>query len=462
MLSVYCTAYGVHNGDGEPPMTSEGRIRMSRSLGRSAEKLGMKELVAMGVGGMVGGGIFSVLGLSVSLSGHAAPVAFLLGGIIAFFTGLSYAKLGLKYRSDGGSFTYLEYAFENRNIAGLGGWLLIMGYLGTMALYSFTFAVYGSAMLGAAPEDAPIHHLLESGILALFLGVNLYGVKAAGETEDIIVMIKVIILGLFAVVGFFFVDSSNLLPVFDKGMSGLLMGAALIFVAYEGFELIPNAVREMKDPERDLPGAINISIVITTIIYITVALVAVGNLTPPEIAQYKEYALAVAAKPFLGHAGFLLIGLGALLSTASAINATMFGTARLAQVMAMDKELPQVFGHRERTKDIPWVSLLVITLLTLVFVNLGDLDIISSFSSATFLIIFASINLAALRLRRQISMSFVFPMAGFVLCMVSWGVLFTYLWEKKPHCLISIVVSYLVIASAEFLFSKRRIFFKGA
>jgi amino acid transporter len=245
-------------------------------------------------------------------------------------------------------------------------------------------------------------------------------------------------------------------------MTGLLMGAALIFVAYEGFELIPNAVREMKDPERDLPGAINISIVITTIIYITVALVAVGNLTPPEIAKYKEYALAVAAKPFLGHAGFLLIGLGALLSTASAINATMFGTARLAQVMAMDKELPQVFGHRERTKDIPWVSLLVITLLTLVFVNLGDLDIISSFSSATFLIIFASINLAALRLRRQISMSFVFPMAGLVLCMVSWGVLFAYLWEKKPHCLISIVVSYLVIASAEFLFSKRRIFFKGA
>ncbi len=424
------------------------------------EKLGVKELVAMGVGGMVGGGIFSVLGLSVSLSGHAAPIAFSLGGVIAFFTGLSYAKLGLKYRSDGGSFTYLEYAFKNRNIAGLGGWLLIMGYLGTMALYSFTFAVYGSAMLGAAPRQAPIHHLLESGILALFLGINLYGVKAAGETEDLIVMIKVIILGLFAVVGLFFVEPSHLLPVFDKGAAGLLMGAALIFVAYEGFELIPNAVKEMEDPERDLPRSIKISIVITTLIYILVALVAVGNLTPQEIAKYKEYALAVAAQPFLGHAGFLLIGLGALLSTASAINATMFGTARLAQVMAMEKELPAVFGHRERTRDIPWVSLLVISFLTLIFVNLGNLDIISSFSSATFLIIFASINLAALRLRRQISISLLYPLTGFILCLVSWAVLFGYLWEKKPHCLISIAVSYVVISVAEFLFSKRRILFR--
>ncbi len=427
-----------------------------------SERLGLKELVAMGVGGMVGGGIFSVLGLSVSLSGNAAPIAFLLGGIIAFFTGMSYSKLGLHYRSDGGSFTYLEYAFRSRNIAGLGGWLLIMGYLGTMALYSFTFAVYGSAMLGARPEEAPIHHLLESGILAMFLGINLYGVKAAGQTEDLIVMAKVIILGLFAAVGLFFVEPSHLLPVLNKGMGGLLMGAALIFVAYEGFELIPNAVNEMEDPERNLPRSIKISIVITTIIYIMVALVAVGNLTPEEIARYKEYALAVAAQPFLGHAGFMLIGLGALLSTASAINATMFGTARLAQVMAMEKELPEVFGHRERTRDIPWVSLLVITGLTLVFVNLGDLDIISSFSSATFLIIFAAINLAAMRLRRQIGILLAYPLIGLVLCLASWAVLFGYLWQNKPHCLISIVVSYVVIAVAEFMFSQRRIIFKKA
>jgi amino acid transporter len=103
------------------------------------DSLGLKELVAMGVGGMVGGGIFSVLGLSVSSAGHAAPFAFLIGGMIALMTGYSYARLGLAFRSDGGSFTYLEKASRHRNIAGAGGWLLLAGYVGTLALYSFTF-----------------------------------------------------------------------------------------------------------------------------------------------------------------------------------------------------------------------------------------------------------------------------------------------------------------------------------
>ncbi len=110
------------------------------------KKLGLKELIAIGVGGMVGGGIFSVLGLSVELSGHAAPIAFSLGAVIALLTGLSYSRLGLCFRDDGGSFTYLEHAFKGKNIAGIGGSLLLTGYI--LALYAFTFGVYGTAMLG--------------------------------------------------------------------------------------------------------------------------------------------------------------------------------------------------------------------------------------------------------------------------------------------------------------------------
>ena len=425
------------------------------------EKLGLKELVAMGVGGMVGGGIFSVLGLSVGLAGHAAPLAFALGGMIALLTGLSYARLGLVFRSDGGSFTYLERAFSHRNIAGLGGWLLLAGYVGTMALYSYTFGVYGSAILGGSGHDPAMAHILQSGILLLFLGVNLYGVKAAGHSEDVIVMIKVLILSLFAVAGLFYIDSQRLLPLFDRGGGGVLMGAALIFVAYEGFELIPNAVNEMKNPERNLARGIIVSIVITIFIYILVSLVAVGNLSPAAIAKYKEYALAVAAKPFLGRAGFLLIGLGALLSTASAINATMFGTARLGKVMAQDQELPRIFSLKERTRDVPWVSLCVITVATLVFVNLGNLTIISSFASATFLLIFASINLVALRLRRQIGIAWPLPLLGLSLSLASWLVLCFYLWRKHPQSLAWIGLSFVVIAAAELMFSERRLIFRG-
>ncbi len=422
--------------------------------------LGLKELVAMGVGGMVGGGIFSVLGLAVGLAGHAAPIAFAMGGVVALLTGWSYAWLGLSFRSDGGSFTYLEHAFRHRNIAALGGWLLLVGYIGTLALYAYTFGVYGAVLLGDADHGSPMQHVLESGVLLTFLGVNLYGVKAAGRSEDIIVLVKVVILALFAVTGLFYVKPDHLLPVFDKGGAGVLMGAALIFVAYEGFELIPNAVDEMENPERNLLRAIVLSILISIAIYILVSLVAVGNLLPAEIAKYKEYALAEAAKPFLGHAGFVLIGLGALLSTASAINATLFGTARLGKVMAEDEALPRIFSMRERTRDIPWVSLCIISAVTLVFVNLGDLAVISSFASSTFLLIFASINLSAFRLHKRIGINPAYPLAGMVLCLAAWLVLCGYLWANDRRSLLWMGVFYLAIAGLEFLFSRRRCVFK--
>ncbi len=431
---------------------------MDDDPGKAGEgTLGLKELIAMGVGGMVGGGIFSVLGLSVGMAGHAAPVAFALGGIIALLTGWSYARLGLAFRSDGGSFTYLEYAFRHPNIAGLGGWLLLVGYIGTMALYAYTFGVYGAALLPGSGHVLAVQHVLASGILVLFLGINLYGVRAAGHSEDVIVLVKVLILTLFAIAGLVTIKASHILPIFDRGASGVLMGAALIFVAYEGFELIPNAVHEMDRPERNLGRGIMISIIVTTVIYIVVSFVAVGNLTPRAIVTAKEYALAEAARPFLGQAGFLLIGLGALLSTASAINATMFGTARLGNVMAQDKDVPHVFSMRERTRDVPWASLVILTAATLVFVNTGDLTIISSFASSAFLLIFSGINLAALRLRRKIGISWTTPLGGFILSLASWLVLGIYLWLHDRHNLEWIVLSYCIIAIAELLFSERRL-----
>lgn len=419
------------------------------------EQLGLKELVALGVGGMVGGGIFSVLGLSVSLSGHAAPLAFVLGGLVALLTGLSYAHLGLRFRSDGGSFTYLEHAFSHRNIAGIGGWLLVVGYIGTMTLYAYTFGVYGAAMLGAAHAGGLLHHALETVVLLIFLGVNLYGVRTTGTTEDILVLIKILILGFFGVLGVFYLDTSRLVPLFNMGITGVLMGAALIFVAYEGFELIPNAVNEMENPERNLPRGIVYSILITTAIYVFVALVAIGNLNEQQILQYKEYALAVAAQPFLGKTGFLLIGLGALLSTSSAINATLFGTARLAKVMAEEEELPKAFSYTARTRPVPWVSLVVITALTLFFVNVADLTIISSFASSTFLMIFAAVNAAAYRLRRTIGIRAWIPGLGVVLTSMSLVVLLAYLAQHDVRGLVWLSVFYVSVAAAELIFSRR-------
>ncbi len=424
---------------------------------KSEEKLGLKELVAMGVGGMVGGGIFSVLGLSVGLAGHAAPFAFAFGGLVAFLTGISYSRLGLTFQSDGGSFTYLEHAFLRKNVAGMGGWLLVVGYIGTMSLYAYTFGAYGAAMLGAGTPGSLWHHALETMIILAFLGVNLYGVRAAGGSEDILVFVKVTILAIFSIAGLFYIKVDHVFPVLNTGVGGLFMGAALIFVAYEGFELIPNAVKEMKNPDKNLTRAIYASIIITTIIYIVVALVAVGNLTTTEISRYGEYALAVAARPSLGELGFLLIGLAALLSTASAINATLFGTARLSVVMAKEKELPRIFSYRERKKNIPWASLVIVSLITIVFVNIANLKIISSFASSCFLLIFSAINISALRLRKKIGIKTVFPLMGALLTLASLAVLLGYLWKSEPEALLWILSFYGVIVAIELLFTERRI-----
>lgn len=425
------------------------------------ERLSLKEVIAMGVGGMVGGGIFSVLGLAIAQAGHAAPIAFTLGGIIALLTGLSYARLGLKFQSDGGSFTYLEHAFNSRSIAGMGGWLLLVGYVGTMALYAYTFGVYGTAMLGGdQTTSVPMHHLLESLVLLTFLGINLYGVKASGTSELIIVTIKVLILGLFAIIGLFYAKPDHLFPIINQGYAGVVMGAALIFVAYEGFELIPNAVNEMENPQRNLKRGIIWSVSITLFIYVLVSIVAVGNLLPDEIAKYGEYALAEAARPFLGQAGFLLIGVAALFSTASAINATLFGTARLAKVMATDDSLPRVFGFLRQQNNIPWVSLLIITGFTLAFVNLANLTIISSFASSTFLLIFAAINLSAWRLRKSVGGSPIQPLAGLVLSLGSWATLMAYLWDSSRQSLYWIGIIYIAVILTELLFSQRRLIFK--
>ena len=425
------------------------------------ERLSLKEVIAMGVGGMVGGGIFSVLGLAIAQAGHAAPIAFALGGIIALLTGLSYARLGLQFQSDGGSFTFLEHAFENRNLAGIGGWLLLVGYVGTMALYAYTFGVYGAAMLGDAGRSSPaLPHFLESLVLLAFLGVNLYGVKASGTSELLIVTVKVLILLLFAIIGLFYARPDHLLPVFNQGHLGVLMGSALIFVAYEGFELIPNAVNEMEYPERNLKRGILWSIGITICIYVLVSIVAVGNLLPAEISRYGEYALAEAAKPFLGQAGFLLIGLAALFSTASAINATLFGTARLGMVMATDHALPHVFGFRRRQNNIPWVSLIVISGFTLAFANLADLTIISSFASSTFLLIFATINFSAWKIRCRIQENAAVALSGLVLSLAAWVVLIVYLWASSRYSLYWIAFIYAAVVATELLFSRRRLIFQ--
>lgn len=416
--------------------------------------LGLPELIAVGVGGMIGGGIFSVLGMAVGIAGHAAPLAFGVGSLIALAAGYSYLKLALSFKSDGASFTYLEHAFpQNPNIAGVVGWIVIVGYIGTLALYAFTFGAYGAHLFGEAESDT-VRMALSGGVLLFFMAVNLLGARTSGKTEDLIVYTKIILLGIFVVAGVKTISIEHLTPIFNHGPTSPFIAGALIFVAFEGFQLITNAVVETRDPDLNVPRGIYGSIVITSIIYIGVAIVAIGNMDEQALVEAEEYALAVAAKPSLGSAGAILVDVAALLATSSAINATLFGASHMLAEMAGEHRVPRAFLCRLRTQ-VPWVAIVVITALGMAFTFIGGLETITTFSSLTFLIVSIGVSIANYRLRHKTGSSAWFVVLSIALMLSTVILLLNHLRVNQPSMLILVAALFAVITVAEVVFFER-------
>lgn len=410
-------------------------------------ELGLKELIAIGVGGMIGGGIFSVMGLAVEITGNATPIAFLLGGLLALIMGYSYVKLAVAFHNDGASFTYLEYAFsEHKFIGAITGWIVIIGYIGTMALYAFTFGAYATELLGET--DGTVRQMLSVGIVLFFMMINLIGTKTLGKTEDIIVYGKIILLGILAFAGLQTIETQKITPLFDHGVLSVFMAAALVFVAFEGFQLITNGVCETKNPKQNIARGIYGSILVVTVIYVVLSLVAVGSLSQEELVSAKEYALAVAAEPSMGNAGRVLVSIAALLATASAINATMFGASRMMAEMATEHEMPKAFSFRN-TQTVPWVAVVALGILTLFFTYFGGLELIASFSSLTFLLVSLAVNLANYKLRDKTNSNPYYIILGTLLVLFTIGTLLFYLISHLPQELLWIITIYAVIIFLE-------------
>ena len=430
---------------------------MKKSHIAPKEQLGLRELIAMGVGGMIGGGIFSVMGLAAGITGHATPIAFALGGLLALIGGYSYVRLALTFVSDGASFTYLEHAFpEQPAIGAITGWTVVVGYIGTLALYAFTFGAYGSELLGQT-EMGVLRQVLSVGIILAFMGINLRGTKSSGRSEDVIVYTKIALLGLLAIAGMPGITTENLVPVFDQGMISVFMAGALIFVAYEGFQLITNAVCETDDPHRNIPRAIYGSVVIVIVVYIALSIVAIGSISVERLIAAEEYALAVAVEPFLGSGGHVLVSLAALLATSSAINATMFGASRMMAEMASDDAAPVAFSFRSRV-DVPWIAMLTITILAIGLTVLGSLELIAAFSSMTFLIVSLAVSIANFRLRNQTGSRSVFVVTGLALILATIVIMCVYLWRHAPTNLVWISSIYgsiiLLVFALQYLRSR--------
>ncbi len=406
----------------------------------------------MAIGGMIGGGIFSVLGVTIDLAGHLAFAAFLLGGVIAGLTAHAYARLALHAGRAGGPFTYLREEGHTQAAAWV-AWLLIVGYVFALAVYTFTFGHYLANVLGA---PVLVARLSGVGIMVIFAAINLRGVATSGLTEDVIVFTKLAVLAGISAIGIGMFSPSRLAPLDNMGLLGVFLGAAVIFVAYEGFELVPYDYDDISEPRRTVPRALYLSVGVVVLVYVAVTLASQMLLSDQAIVGEKEVAFAVVGERALGSFGLWAATLGAVFSTSSAINATLFSTARLVRDVSAARELPARLA-RERG-GLPVGAVAWLALFGAAFSLLPGITEIVSFGSLTFLLVFGLINLLHARHTARAGWDRRLAYLGAVACFAAAVGLLYYLArsDRQALLLIGICASIVVVGRGAFVRRRRR------
>lgn len=407
------------------------------------KKIGLKETISIGIGGMVGGGIFAVLGLAVSLAQGGTPISFLIAGIIALLTSYSYVKLSLAFPDRGGTVKFINKGFGKNVFSGSINNLLWVSYIIMLALYASAFGSYAPNLLKLSNSSLIDAHIYETAIIIFATTINYYSIKVVGRIEAYAVIIKLIILLSFVVVGAYgLIGNPNLNQISIQNWVSpikLLTGGMVIFVAYEGFELIANAAPDVINPKRNIPKAYYFSVIFVIILYVIIAAITVGSLPFSKIATAQDYVLAEASKPMLGNIGFTIITIAALISTFSAINASLYGGSRVSYEIAEDDELPHELTSKLWNEPI---GLLITAAATLILVNTLNLESISTAGSIGFLLIFAIVNFVGLKLSKEINGTIIIPLLGFVFCLVALAVL---IFQQSSSNITGILISIGII-----------------
>lgn len=425
---------------------------------KTRKSLGLLELIAIALGGMVGGGIFTVLGISVSMIGVYTPLAIAIGGVIAAFAAYSYIKLGVYYKDEGATYSFFKKTFPSSQFAAsLVGWWVIFGYISTIALYAYTFAAYAISSFTFA-DSIWVRKIVAGAIILLFTLINIWSVKGMGKIEDLMVYSKLLIL---FIISFVLINNSRTsLPVLidaqaDFNILSILIVASLTFVAYEGFQLVINAVNEMEQPETNIPMAIYGAILLAILIYVVISLGAILAIPFKEIVDNQEYALAAGANSAIGDWGSRLVIAGALLATSSAISGTVFGASRQMAVIAEDHFFPKILAGR--INQIPIYSIITMSLLAFMLVLAGNLQVILEFGSVTFLLVSLLMAYANFKIRKQTHSSLFVTSVSIISLLIGTLLILYYEFKNQPEQLIFIACLYAILTLGSWLFSRKRL-----
>jgi len=415
------------------------------------KSLGLLELIAIAVGGMVGGGIFTILGISVSMVGALAPFAIALGGVIAWFASYSYVKLGLYYKDEGATYAFFKRTFSNSHLAAsMIGWYTIFGYISTLALYAYTFSSYGISGFSFA-NDETMRKIVAIAIIWIFAGINLWSVRGMGKIEDVMVYTKLIILFIISVALLYFADTNlqTFMITLKKDLEmtpflSVIIVSSITFVAYEGFQLVINAVNEMENPDKNIPRAIFGAIVLVSFIYFIIAMGAVFAIPFDDLIKNKEYALAAGAEDIMGDLGRNLVIFGAILATSSAISGTLFGSSRQMARIADDGYLPSIISQRKGT--IPKTAIMTMASIASILIAIGGLRLILEFGSITFLLVSLLMSIANFKIRKKTNSSTFVTMLSIITLITGSVLILYYEFNTNKEQLLSILIIYIILA----------------
>ncbi|MBJ2175680.1 APC family permease [Aureibaculum sp. A20] len=422
--------------------------------------LGFAELVAIALGGMVGGGIFTVLGIAVSLVGNLAPIAIIIGGCIAVLAAYSYVKLGLYYKDEGATYSFFKRTYSNSNFsASIVGWFVIFGYISTLALYAYTFASYAISSSSFA-NVIWIRKGIAIGVIALFTIINVWSVNGMGKIEDVMVYTKLVLLTIISVVLIkhgstdFGTFINNMVVDAEKtSLFSVLIVASLTFVAYEGFQLVINAVNEMKNPDKNIPRAIYTAITLAILIYVVLSVGALFAIPTEEIIKNKEFALAAGAGDVLGSLGTNIVILGAILATSSAISGTVFGSSRQMAVVAKDGFFPNWLSKRKN--NIPVHAIITMALMASILILLGGLELILEFGSITFLLVSLLMAIANYKIRAKTNSSTFITVLSIIGLSMGGLLILYYEFTNELEQMLAILFLYFILAFGAWMYSKK-------
>jgi len=381
--------------------------------------LGLLDVVMIGIAGMIGGSIFVLTGPAIGLAGSSVILAFILNAIITLFTAMGYAELGSAMPEAGGGYLWVREGLRRPN-AFISGWMAWLAHIIAGSLYAVGFGSFFISLLqmtNILPQESlfgiiPLDKLTAVAVIAVFTLINIKGASETGRVGTIITVVQLVAIVSIIIAGLWAMSSypnddwqSNFSDFLPMGLGGLVAAMGLTFIAFEGYEIIVQTGEEVKNPKRNIPRAIFISLALVVIMYCLIAFVSIGAIFPDMpswqfVGLHGELGIMKAVESFMPYGGFIVLA-GGLVSTLAALNATTFSSARVAFAMGRHYNLPHRLSAIHSKFKTPYVSVILSCIIMGTMAYALPLEDIAHAAGVIFLLLFTQVNLAVISIRKM-------------------------------------------------------------